>query len=237
MTRTFRHLSLALLTAGLVGLAAAIGAPADAGDRVSLTTSWICMGLLSAALLIGPLHARRSGRPLFNHLPRRDLAIWGALAGMIHFGLAFRYSMNMEYMARFIDGALQAPSAAVRRELYFWSVIAGLVIAALFLLLLALSSNAALRMVGARWWKRLQRASYAAFALTAAHGVVFQIIESRSTPLVAAFALLTTAVIVGQCAGVVTIRRKTRAPGTTGLVESCAESIRPASATGERHPG
>lgn len=207
MTRAYRHLSLAMLTAGLMWLAAAVGPAAGAGDRVSLTTSWICMVLLSAALLIGPLHARRSGRPLINHLPRRDLAIWGAIAGMVHFGLAFKYSMNMEYMATFVDGALQAPSPTVRRELYFWSVIAGLVIAALFLLLLGLSSNAALRLIGARWWKRLQRTSYAAFALTAAHGVAFQLIEGRSASLVLLFALLTAAVIGGQAAGAVAVRR------------------------------
>lgn len=209
MTRTYRHVSLALLTAGLMWLAAMAGTDAGAGDRVSLVTSWICMVLLSAALLIGPVYARRSGRPLLNHLLRRDLAVWGAIAGLIHFGMAFKYSMNMEYMTTFIDGALAAPAPAVRRSLYFWSVIGGLVIAVLFLLLLALSSNAALRLVGARWWKRLQRASYVAFALTAAHGVAFQLIEARSLPLVLLFAALIVVVLAGQAAGAAAVRRRT----------------------------
>lgn len=207
MTRTYRHLSLAMLTAGLMWLAASVGPAAGAGDRVSLTTSWICMVLLSAALLIGPLHAKRIGRPLLNHLPRRDIAVWGAIAGLIHFGLAFKYSMNMEYMATFIDGALRAPAPAVRRSLYFWSVIGGLVIAALFALLMALSSNLALRIVGAKWWKRLQRTSYAAFALTAAHGFVFQLIEARNAALVLLFVALVAAVLGGQIIGTLAVRR------------------------------
>jgi DMSO/TMAO reductase YedYZ heme-binding membrane subunit len=207
MGRPLRHLLLALPTAGLMGLAAVAGPTPAAGDRVSLMTSWICMALLTAALLVGPLQARRTGRPLLNHPLRRDLGVWGALAGLIHFALAFKYSMNMEYMAAFIDGAADGPSPLVRRALYKWSVIGGIAIAVLFALLLALSSNAALRGIGARWWKRLQRTSYVAFLLTAAHGVVFQVIEARSLPLVLLFAALTSAVIAGQLAGVAAVRR------------------------------
>jgi DMSO/TMAO reductase YedYZ heme-binding membrane subunit len=89
----------------------------------------------------------------------------------------------------------------VRLELYSAAVIASLVVAALFVLLLAISSNRALGWLGQRRWKSLQRASYPAFALTVAHGFAFQLIEGRVPWLVAALALLVLAVLAAQLAG------------------------------------
>jgi sulfoxide reductase heme-binding subunit YedZ len=46
-------------------------------------------------------------------------------------------------------------------------------------LLLALSNDLSLRRLGTRKWKSLQRWTYAAVALTIAHGVAYQQIEKR----------------------------------------------------------
>jgi len=201
MNRTTRHIALAAGIAAGAALAAAAGDPAGATDRVSLALSWACLLLLAGALAIGPLHALRTGRPLLNHLLRRDLGTWGALCGLAHLALAFAISMTPAYIQSWVDGALAWPAPSVRRSLYFWAVVGSLVIAALFVLLVGLSSNRALALIGARWWKRLQRLAYLAFALTVAHAAAFQVIESRSPWLVALLAAVTVGVLALQLAG------------------------------------
>jgi DMSO/TMAO reductase YedYZ heme-binding membrane subunit len=201
MTRGTRHLLLAAGTAG-AGLAAWAAGPAETGlDRLSMMLSWVCLVLFAAVLVVGPAHTLRTGRLVGNHLPRRDLGIWCALTGLAHLALAFKTSMNPSYMQFFVHGASAWPEPAVRSVMYRWAVLGSLVVAALFALLLLLSNNLSLRVLGPRWWKRLQRSSYLAFALTVAHSVAFQIIESRTAVLVIALAVLTLAVLAGQYAG------------------------------------
>ncbi len=215
MNRSVRHVLLAAGSAA-AALAANAGVPAAAAlDRASLMTSWLCLGLFTAALLVGPVHVLRTGRLLTNSLLRRDLGIWCAITGLAHLALAFGESMNPGYIQVYVDGAAAWPGPAARRQLYFLSVVASLVVAALFALLLALSSNRAIRWLGPLWWKRLQRASYPAFALTVSHGVAFQLIESRTRWLIAALALLTATVAAAQLAAWSRIRSARRlAPGT-----------------------
>lgn len=201
MNRGIRHLLLAAGTAG-TGLAAYLAGPAATGlDRLSMMLSWVCLVLFAAALVVGPAHALRTGRLVTNYLLRRDLGIWCALTGLAHLALAFKTSMNPAYMQLYVHGAADWPAPPVRSVMYRWAVLGSLVIAALFALLLLLSNNFSLRVLGPRWWKRLQRLSYLAFVLTVAHSVVFQVIESRTAVLVIALAALTLAVVAGQYAG------------------------------------
>jgi DMSO/TMAO reductase YedYZ heme-binding membrane subunit len=62
-------------------------------------------------------------------------------------------------------------------------------------LLLALSNNRALRRLGAERWKRWQRKAVWVFALTAAHGVVFQFVEARLWPWLPGLVFLAVAVL------------------------------------------
>lgn len=54
---------------------------------------------------------------------------------------------------------------------------------ALFLMLLAISNDLSLRVLKTKRWKSLQRWTYAAFVLTAAHGIAYQLIEKRHVPV------------------------------------------------------
>ena len=225
MLRITRHLLLTATIAGGTLTAAAVAPPGMELDRVSLTLSWLCLLLFAAALLVGPIYALRTGRITTNHLPRRDLGIWCALTGLAHLAISFKISMTPIYMQIYVDGASAWPGPEVRREMYKWAVLGSLAIAALFVLLLALSNNFSLRRLGPVWWKRLQRSGYAAFGLTVAHGIAFQIIESRSVWLVTALALLTATVVAGQLAG----RARLRAGGLR-----TPERTSPASGPGTR---
>ena len=77
----------------------------------------------------------------------------------------------------------------------------GLAAAILFVVLLVISNDVSLRRLGTRRWKFIQRWAYAAFALTVAHGILFQLVEKRHTPWVIAFALIVVAAATIQALG------------------------------------
>jgi sulfoxide reductase heme-binding subunit YedZ len=195
MRRLSHHVLLAGLS--LSGATVAMGAEvgADVRESLSLATAYLCLALLAAALSIGPVLALRSGHPAVNNHSRRDIGIWAGLNGLAHVWLGTLVSMNAAYVAAFVKAAAAPPSAAVRNWLFGAGAVAGYLVGILLLLLLALSSDRALRRLGAPRWKRLQRASYVAFALTALHGLAFQVVESRAAALVVLLAALTLAVL------------------------------------------
>lgn len=201
MQRPLRHgacLAATLTTAALAWLA---GPPVTAPGRLSLATAWLCLGFLGAALAIGPWHTLRTGRPVLNHLPRRDLGIWAGLTGLLHLGFATVVVMTPAYFASFIR-----PGGEGLPGLAGWigtgSILAGYGIGLAFLVLLAISNNASLRRLGPGRWKRIQRWAAGIFVITAVHGVIFQVIEGRTGPWLLGLAITT--------AGVLGLRRRAR---------------------------
>jgi DMSO/TMAO reductase YedYZ heme-binding membrane subunit len=207
MRRLQHHVALAALSTVGIGLIVIAGPEASTIDAVSISSAYLCLGLLCAGMMIGPVHALRTGRPLLNNYLRRDIGIWATLNGLIHFYTGNVVAMSSGYMEKFVRNAELAPTLATRDELFNWGAITGLIIAVLFLLLLALSSDVTLRFVGARWWKRLHRASYFAFILTAIHGVLFQVLESRTPALIALVTIASLGVISLQIAGIRAVQR------------------------------
>ncbi len=183
------------------------GQPSAAADRVSIVSAYLCTLLFCVVLLIGPITVITGGRLTLNQLLRRDLGIWTAVTGILHLALGTELSMNVAYLETFVEGVVSPPAPAIRQALFTWGTIGGFIVGLLFLLLLALSNNAAIRLLGASWWKRLQRSSYLAFVLTAIHGFAFQILESRSLIWIGVLAAIVTAVVAGQVAGVRALKR------------------------------
>ena len=114
------------------------GEPVLGPDRISIVSAYLCLCLLSAALLIGPARAIRSGQPVLNHLVRRDLGIWAALIGFLHFALGMMLSMNVAYMDAFVNAADLSLSQHIRLWLYSAGNIAGTLVGVLFIVLLLL---------------------------------------------------------------------------------------------------
>ncbi|MCU1223517.1 MAG: hypothetical protein JWQ42_1610 [Edaphobacter sp.] len=85
----------------------------------------------------------------------------------------------------------------------------GLGAALLFLMLLVISNDISLRALGIRRWKSLQRWTYAALALTAAHGIAYQMTEKRHLPWVLVFTAVIIAVSATQVVGFIQVQRRT----------------------------
>jgi sulfoxide reductase heme-binding subunit YedZ len=78
-------------------------------------------------------------------------------------------------------------------------------------MLLAISNDFSIRSLGSRSWKSIQRWTYAAFGLTVAHGIAFQIVEKRRIPWVIIFAGMATVALVLQFLGLLRVRMSDRA--------------------------
>jgi len=198
--RIKHHLALAGIN-GACFAAAAVGPSALLADRFSIVSAYLCLGLLCAGLAIGPIRAIRTGRPSINIYLRRDIGIWAALIALLHLVIATALSMTPEYMAAFVDIFDIPPSQAIRAALFAWSTITGFLVGIVLLILLALSNDMAMRWLGLRWWKRLHRMSYLAFALTIFHGLAFQTLESRNRALIALVIVASLAVLGLQMTG------------------------------------
>ena len=77
----------------------------------------------------------------------------------------------------------------------------GLAALLLFLMLLAISNDFSLRTLKTHRWKFLQRWTYAAFALTGAHGIAYQLTEKRHVLWVLVSSVTMIAVVAGQILG------------------------------------
>lgn len=198
MTRSWRHLGMSLVVTALCAAVWYAGQPAQATARLSLLTAWLCFVLLAAALCIGPWRALHSGQPTLNYLLRRDLGIWAAIVALAHLLAASVVVMTPVYYGRYINGLDNQPLSVLVGQS---SIISGYLIGIICLLLLAASNNLAMRVLGTKRWKGLQRWSYAVFALTAAHGFGFQYIEFRTGSWLLVLSLGSLVVLAMQLAG------------------------------------
>jgi sulfoxide reductase heme-binding subunit YedZ len=185
LRRIRHHVGLGLAATGAY-LVAWLSAPGETpADHVSIATAWLCLLLIAAALITGSVIRFRRGRGVLNNYLRRDIGIWAAVTGLVHFFVATDISMSQAYLGAYVNVPDAGLSADWRGRLFSWSTIAGLVIAIILLILLCISNNRMLARLGPLRWKRLQYLAYPALLLTAAHGVAFQLLEARAPLLIA----------------------------------------------------
>ncbi len=176
--------------AGIVAAAVVVGLlvpmlfpRAPLRTRLSVGTAYLGLGCVALSLVIGPLHLLR-GRPnpVSSDL-RRDLGIWGGVAGLAH--TAVGLTVHMRGLANY----------------------AGVVASAVLLLLVLLSSDLALRRLGAGRWKRWQRLNYLGAVAILGHGALYQLVERQRVVLVGLFATVAAATLVLQGLGFRRFRR------------------------------
>ena len=183
------------------GLVVVIGSGDTLLDDVSLATAYICLILMAVALSLGPLRALRSSPLPLNNYLRRDIGIWSGLAGLVHLFVATELSMSAAYMQAYVNLSTGGFSDAMRMDLFSWGSIVGFLVGIFVLLLLILSNNKIIKLLGATWWKRLQRFAYPAFVFTVLHGFAFQALEARNILLIGIVAGVFIGVIILQISG------------------------------------
>lgn len=197
--RLARHLAIALL-----GVAVAVVVMFLLGDegipvfRLSMGTAYASLALLGCSLLIGPFNVLgRKPNPVSSDV-RRDVGIWAGTFALAHVVFGLQVHLPGRMLEYFVWAASEERAIPIRYDAAGMTNWAGLVAALVLLLLMSISNDAALRRLGTARWKRIQRWSYAAFALVAVHGFIYQVLERRSWPWIVAFALVLTAVTTGQ---------------------------------------
>jgi len=163
-------------------------------ERISVASAWLCILLLTAVLLIAPLQRLQGRQPPLNIYLRRDLGCWAAMQGLLHFVAGNVVAMNPVYVGTFVRGNATGPGPMLREVFFSGGAILGTVIAILFLLLLAISSDRALRWLGPQRWKKLQGSAQLVMWLTVIHGIAYQVLEARYIPLL--LLLLTSATVL-----------------------------------------
>ncbi|HYN09777.1 MAG TPA: ferric reductase-like transmembrane domain-containing protein [Vicinamibacterales bacterium] len=171
-----------------------------------VATGYLALGLLALTLLIGPANLLlRRRNPVSNYLSR-DVGTWAAIGSVIHviFGLQVHGGGQIrDFLNYFV-----APDGSPWTNSFGWGNWTGLAALMIVVGLLAFSSDAALRKLKARPWKRLQRLNYALFALVILHAFFYGALLRVTSPFTLLLGFCVITVFVGQAMGVWLWRRK-----------------------------
>lgn len=192
-SRRARRATIAALLAMFVAAGVFLATPSEqAAFRVSMATAYSALAFLGLSLAIGALNVLR-GRPnpVSTHL-RRDVGIVAALAAWAHVVAGFQ----VHFGGRILSYLMNPADGTWRRDPFGLANYTGLGAILVLTGLLVLSNDLSLRRLGTARWKSLQRWNYAAFGLVVVHGALYQVIEKRAAPYVAAF-LICVALVAG----------------------------------------
>jgi sulfoxide reductase heme-binding subunit YedZ len=170
-----------------------------------MATAYAGLIFLAASLWLGPWNVLRRRPNSISFDLRRDVGIWTGILAILHTVLGLtvhlRGRMWMYFFKRLHPLKLQDTQ-------FGFANFTGLAAALLFLMLLAISNDLSLRTLKTRRWKSLQRWTYAAFVLTCAHGIAYQLVEKRHLGWVLVFAGVMSAIAAGQILGFVQVQRR-----------------------------
>ncbi|MCZ7567640.1 MAG: ferric reductase-like transmembrane domain-containing protein [Ardenticatenaceae bacterium] len=167
--------------------------------RVTDATGYVATGLLALTLLIGPANLLLRRRTPVSSYFRRDVGTWTAIFSVVHviFGWQLHGGGRISAMLNYFfapDGSPMLDNFGLAN----WSGLAALVIV---VMLLALSTDGALRELKARTWKNLQRLNYTLFALVILHVFFYGALLRMTSPFTLLGVLTVIAVVVGQAVG------------------------------------
>ncbi len=179
--------------------------------RLSVSAADTAVLILAATLLVGPLRVLRGGRPT-THLPwRRTLGIWAGGVALLHVSLAvFVHARATRLWSNWLElSPLELVGGA--RGLANWL---GLLQVAIVAMLLWLSRDEALRRLGGRTWKWLQRSAYVLVIAVAVHALLYHRVEQRIAAHRIPLYLVLGFVIAAQLAGMAVVLRRRNSSAT-----------------------
>jgi len=202
-----RHSVLAAAAVAIVGFVYAATPPPDLRHRLSMATAYAGLIFLAVSLCLGPWNVLRQRPNPVSFDLRRDVGIWTAILAIVHTAIGLTVHLRGRMWMYFFKAI---HPLKLQNTQFGFANFAGLAATLLFLMLLAISNDLSLRTLKTRRWKSLQRWTYAAFVLTVAHGIAYQLIEKRLISWVLVFVAIMTAVTAGQFLGFLQVRRQLR---------------------------
>jgi sulfoxide reductase heme-binding subunit YedZ len=170
-----------------------------------MATAYAGLLFLAVSLWIGPWNVlRRRPNPVSFDL-RRDIGIWTGILAILHTIIGLTVHLRGRMWMYFFKSL--HPLKLQNTQFGFANLV-GLGAALLFLMLLVISNDISLRALGIRRWKSLQRWTYAALVLTAAHGLAYQLVEKRRLPWVLVFTAVIVAVSATQVVGFTQVQKR-----------------------------
>ena len=172
--------------------------PPDLRHRLSMATAYAALCFLTATLMLGPWNVLRRRTSPVSYDLRRDIGILTGILALIHTAIGLTVHLRGRMWMYFFRSLRPA---RVQASTFGAANYTGLADTLVFIMLLALSNDWSLRALGLPRWKRLQQWTYAAFALTAVHAILFQCVENRHLPWIIFFAAAAAITIVAQGLG------------------------------------
>ena len=163
------HFPLALLSAASAWLLYVTRPYPDVLTRLSFSTAWPALALLSVTLIIGPWRTLTGKSPVLSFDLRRDIGIWAGILGAAHAGVGQCVHLRGRPWLYYVYEKAQEHLLPIRHDMFGFANFTGLFAALILLALLTTSNDASLRKLGLPGWKSLQRWNYACFGLTALH--------------------------------------------------------------------
>jgi sulfoxide reductase heme-binding subunit YedZ len=163
-----------------------------------MATAYAGLIFLAVSLWIGPWNVLRQRPNPVSFDLRRDVGIWTGILAILHTAIGLTVHLRGRMWMYFFK---RLHPLRPQDTLFGLANFTGLAAALLFLMLLAISNDLSLRTLKTRRWKSLQRWTYAAFVLTVAHGIAYQLLEKRHLPWVFIFTALMIAVATIQIFG------------------------------------
>jgi sulfoxide reductase heme-binding subunit YedZ len=151
----------------------------DVLSKISFSTAYPALVLLTATLLIGPWNLLRKRRQPVSSDLRRDFGIWAGLLGIIHAAVGQCVHLRGRPWLYYIYGPTEHHQFPIRHDLFGLANYTGAASTLLLVALFVTSTDYSLRALGTPQWKQLQRWNYAVFPLAAIHSVAYLATEKK----------------------------------------------------------
>src|SRR5262249_10514293 len=185
-------------------------------QQFTVASGYLAVVLLAATLLLGPANlVLRRRNPISTYL-RRDVGLWTATFSIVHVvSAALIHVSHGSGLGAAIVHFFVAEDGTPLTNSFGLGNCTGPVAVAIVLVLVATSSDVALRMLKATPWKWLQRLTYLVFALVILHALFYGALLRLNSPFTRLLIVSVVTVGIGQAVGVGLWRRRSLDVRTT----------------------
>lgn len=169
-----------------------------------MASAYVALVYVAISLALGPYRVwRKLPNPVSFDL-RRDIGIWAGMLVVLHTIVGLTVHLRGRMWMYFLKNPYPP---RIQFSVFGFANYVGAVATLLFLLLLLISNDLALRTLGTSRWKSIQRWSYLASALTVIHGFAYQFIEKREAWWIVLLIACVVPAAYIQIAGFLLVRR------------------------------